>query len=162
MAAILNDLGGIENAPIKVRKRLLFRALQTAAKESVGGVTALAVTMGRNERVIADALNPDNVDKVPSLDVFLTLLSLLPNGVVINALLDGTGFTAMRREASSGGSDVFAHYMAMVQKTSAATSNGALALADKHLSESERVEWLALLHEQQSATADLIEVIRGA
>jgi hypothetical protein len=155
-------LNSDEVLPLKKRRRLLFKALQLAAKESPGGVSALAVSMGRNERVIADALNPDNLDKVPSLDVFLTLLPLLSNGVVVNTLLDGTGFTAMRREASAGDGDVVAHYMAMVQKTSAATSNGALALEDKHLTEAERVAWLELLHEQQSATADLIEVLRGA
>lgn len=162
MAGSLNEFGALENLPLKARKRLLFRAMQSAAKESVGGVTALAVSMGRNERVIADALNPDNLDKVPSLDVFLTLLSLLPDAVVINTLLDGTGFAAIRHAACAGDTDVFERYMNMVQATSAATSNGALVLADKHLTESERVAWLEMLHEQQAATADLIAVIRGA
>lgn len=48
-------LNVVENLPLKSRKRLLFRAMQSAAKESVGGVTALAVSMGRNERVIRGA-----------------------------------------------------------------------------------------------------------
>lgn len=151
----------LDSQPLKKRKRLLFKAMQQAAKSTSGGVTSLATSMGCNERVIADAINPDNVDKVPSLDVFLTLFDLLADPVVVNTLLDGTGFAAIKRNFSQSG-DVFEHYMAMVQKTSAATNNGALALADKHLTEAERVEWLALLHEQQSVTADLIEVIRGA
>ena len=150
-----------EILPLKARKRLLFKALQLAAKSSAGGVTALAVAMGRNERVIADALNPDNLDKVPSLDVFLTVFELLSDSVVVNALLDGTGFAAVRRDGCAGG-DVFGRYMEMVRTTSSATNNGALALADKHLTEAERLAWLALLHEQQDATAALIEVIRGA
>ena len=161
MKRILDDFGGAEHAPLKCRKPLLFRAIHQAVKDSPGGVAALAVTLGRNEKVIADAINPNSMDKVPSLDVFLTLLSLFPSSLVVNTLLDGTGFSVVRR-GSLGRGDVFEHYMAMVQKTSAATSSGALALADKHLTESERLEWLSLLHGQQSATADLIEVIRGA
>lgn len=63
--------------PLKTRRRLLFRAVHGAAKSAPGGVTALAVALGRSEVSVANALNPDVLDKTPSLDLFLSVFELL-------------------------------------------------------------------------------------
>ena len=147
---------------LKVRRRLLFRALQSAAKSADGGISALAVAMGRNERVIADAINPDCLEKTPSLDVFLQLFELLADDVVANILLDGTGFHATRKATVNLSVNVFEHYLLTTQRTADASKSGAEALADGVISENERMQWLDLLHAQQNAIADLIAVVRGA
>lgn len=147
---------------LKTEKPLLFRAIHTAAKNMPGGVTALAAVLGRSEVVVANALNPNVVDKVPSLELFLQVLGLLDSDLVVNALLDGTGFHATRKATVALSANVFEHYLLTTQRTADASKSGAEALADGVISENERMQWLDLLHAQQNAIADLIAVVRGA
>ena len=147
---------------LKTEKPLLFRAMHTAAKNMPGGVTALAAVLGRNEVVLANALNPNVLDKVPSLDLFVQVLGLLDSHLVVNALLDGTSFEAHRSNKVPLGADVFANYLDVMRKTSEATKAGSDALMDGVISENERLQWLDLLHEQQNATGALMAALRGA
>ena len=147
---------------LKTEKPLLFRAIHSAAKSMPGGVTALASVLGRSEVVVANALNPNVVDKVPSLELFLQVLGLLDSDLVVNALLDGTGFHATRKATVALSANVFEHYLLTTQRTADASKSGAEALADGVISENERMQWLDLLHAQQNAIADLIAVVRGA
>ena len=147
---------------LKTEKPLLFRAIHSAAKGMPGGVTALASVLGRSEVVVANALNPNVVDKVPSLELFLQVLGLLDSDLVVNALLDGTGFHATRKATVALSANVFERYLLTTQRTADASKSGAEALADGVISENERMQWLDLLHAQQNAIADLIAVVRGA
>lgn len=152
----------VHDLPLKGRRRLLFRAMHTAAKGAPGGVTALAVALGRNERSVADALNPDVLDKTPSLDLFLSLFELLGDETVANVLVDGAGFTASRRNAAVLGGDVFARYLDLVHRSSISLNAGADALRDGVLTERERLEWMGELSDLRDTCADLIAVLRGA
>ena len=146
---------------LKTEKPLLFRAMHTTAKSMPGGVTALAAVLGRSEVVIANVLNPNVLDKVPSLDLFIQLLGLLDSDLVINALLDGTGFAAHRSNKVPLSADVFANYLDVMRKTGEATKAGSDALMDGVISDNERLQWLDLLHEQQNATMALMAALRG-
>ena len=151
--------GGVE--PLKCRRRLLFRAMHGAAKAAPGGVTALAVALGRSEVAVANALNPDVLDKAPSLDLFLALFDLLGDETVANVLMDGAGFMASRRAAEVLGGDVFARYLELVNRSSESLMSGADALRDGVLTERERLEWMAQLGDLRDTCADLMALLRG-
>ena len=148
--------------PLKSRRRLLFRAMHGAAKSAPGGVTALAVALGRSEVSVANALNPDVLDKTPSLDLFLSVFELLGNETVANVLMDGAGFTASRRSGEVLGGDVFARYLDLVNRSSDSLSSGADALRDGVLTERERLEWMTQLGDLRDTCADLMALLRGA
>ena len=147
---------------VKLSNPLLFRAIHSAAKGLPGGISAIATALGRNENTLANALDPNCVDKSPSLDVFLQILSMLDSELVVNILLDGTGFHATRKATVNLSANVFEHYLLTTQRTADASKSGAEALADGVIAENERMQWLDLLHAQQNAIADLIAVVRGA
>lgn len=148
--------------PLKSRRRLLFRAIHGAAKSAPGGVTALAVALGRSEVSVANALNPDVLDKTPSLDLFLSVFELLGNEAVANVLMDGAGFTASRRSGEVLGGDVFARYLELVDRSSESLKSGADALRDGVLTEREKLEWMGQLGELRDTCADLMALLRGA
>ena len=147
--------------PLKTRRRLLFRAVHGAAKSAPGGVTALEVALGRSEVSVANALNPDVLDKTPSLDLFLSVFELLGNETVANVLVDGAGFTASRRSGQVLGGDVFARYLDLVNRSSESLKSGADALRDGVLTEREKLEWVAQLGDLRDTCADLMALLRG-
>lgn len=147
---------------VKEQHQLLFRSMHSDIKKMQGGITAFSKAVGRDPRVVADAFNPANLDKAPSLAMFLDAIALCASESTVNIVLDGSGFLCFKDKPAESSDSEFVRYLTLVEKSSAMMANAAHSFSDGALSDRERIEMIQHLTEKINAANSLLVVLRGS
>lgn len=147
----------------KTRFRPVFVALHCDAKRYPGGVTALANELGMNPSVLADKLNPNIFDKVPTarelLEVFERTRSV-PTANALALLIDRT--TVRIGDADASPREVVQAFMALTRRASEAMAQGAEALEDGRIDPDERAVLEPMVDELICTAVAFRAFLRGA
>lgn len=148
---------------VKAHFRAFFVALHSAAKRWPGGITELAHITGRNPVVLADKLNANQLDKVPTLEEALLVLELVQPPAALNALaLLANRVTVPVPESGRCPAEVVGSFLALVEQISRVTGRAAEAVADGRVDAAERAELAPLLDALLAQTVEFSAVVRGA
>lgn len=148
---------------VKTHFRGFFVALHSAAKRWPGGIADLAHITGRNPVVLADKLNPNLMDKAPTLEEALLMLELVQPTAALNALaLLAHRVTVPVPESGRCPSEVVGSFLALVEQIGHVTGRAAEAVADGWVDAEERSELAPLLDALLAATVEFSAVVRGA
>lgn len=146
----------------KERYRPFFVALHGAAKRWPGGITELAHITGRNPKMLADRLNPNLLDKMPSAEELLLALELVRSAAALNALaLLADRVTVPVQVSDRGPGEVVRSFLSLVRRASNVTGRAASAVEDGRVDADERAELLPLLDELVASAVEFQAVVRG-
>lgn len=146
----------------KERFRPFFVALHGAAKRWPGGITELAHHTGRNPKMLADRLNPNLLDKMPSAEELLLTLELVQSSSALNALALLAGRVTVPVQVSDRAPrEVVSCFLSLVERISAVMGRAAPAVSDGRVDASERAELLPLLDELLASAVEFQAVVRG-
>ncbi len=147
---------------VKTHFRAFFSALHSGAKRWPGGITELAHMTGRSPVVLADKLNPNQMDKVPTLEEALVALELVQPVAALNALALLAGrVTVPVPESGKSPREVVSTFLALARRAGEATGLGADAVADGWISPEERATLAPMLDELLAATVEFQAVVKG-
>lgn len=146
----------------KDRFRSVFVALHGDAKRHPGGVTAMAQEMGVNPQVLADKLNPNIGEKVPTVRELLEVFERsgsVATGNALALLIDRT--TVPVGDAHASPREVVQAFMGLTRRASDALAHGAEALENGRLDADERAELEPLVDELVSAAVAFRAFLRS-
>lgn len=157
------ECGSMATKPhVKERYRSVFTALSSEAKSYPGGISELARITGRNPTVLANALNPNQLDAAPTAEGLLEVVEAIGAKRTVNAIACLAGQVSVDVGSSlQSPREVTAAFMHLVKDTAKATEHLAEALEDGRLDADERQSGGALLDELIAAAVEMRALVRG-
>lgn len=146
----------------KVRYRSVFSALHAEAKRHDGGITGLAMAIGRNPHSFSNKLNPMHLDSEPTVADLLEAIEHLRSRRACTAIALITDCIAVPVESlECGNRDVAATFLKLVKHAGIVSEKIAAGLEDGHLDRREMEEAGDVLDSLLAAAVAMRAVVRG-
>lgn len=153
---------GLSVDHVKTRYRPVFVAWHGAARRHPGGVTELAHQAGRSPIVLANRINPNCYDHVPTVeDLLFCIESMQAVDVVAAIALLVQRVTVPLPDVPRAPREVVRAFMELAKRAGDATALAADALGDGRLDADERERLAPLLDALLQATVEFAAVVRG-
>jgi len=147
---------------VKERFRPVFTALSSEAKHFPGGIAELARATGRNGIVLANKLNPNQLDAQPTAEDLLELIETIGARRTVNSIARLAGQVAVDVvEAAQSPREVMAAFMRVVKDAGALNERTVEAMEDGRLDPAERCDIGSLLDELIAASVEMRALVRG-
>lgn len=147
----------------KVRYRAVFAALHAEAKRSPGGISGLALAIGRNPHSFSNKLNPMCLDSEPTVADLLESIEHLQcrRTSTAIALLADCVSVPVDTLPSDGPHNVVASFLKLAKDAGNCTGQIAAALGDGRIDRHERDECGELIDALITAAVAMRAVVRG-
>lgn len=147
----------------KVRYRSVFSVLHSEAKRHDGGITGLAMALGRNPHSFSNKLNPMCLDSEPTVADLLECLEHLQSRRISTAIALITDCIAVPVETLNdhGTLDVSVTFLRLVKEAGTVCAQIADSLEDGRLDREEKEEAGEVLDALMAATVAMRSVVRG-
>jgi hypothetical protein len=146
----------------KLRYRGFFLALQSDCKAFPGGIAALAELIGMNGKTLANQLNPDYLEALPTLATLLELVGLADAKRPVFFMAQLIGQTTMPIQIQHHGrKEAVQLFLAVMKKTAGVIGTGSEAAADLWFDAAEADAMEGLLLELIQSCGELLISLRS-
>ena len=147
---------------VKERYRSVFLALSSEAKAFPGGIAEIARSVGRNPIVLANALNPNQLDAAPTAEGLLEAIEAIGATRTVNAIAGLAGQVSVDvGAATQSPREVTAAFMHLIKDAGRVNERAAEALEDGRLDADERRDVGELLDHLIAAAVEMRALVRG-